>query len=151
MAAIVTFNYAQFIERFPEYSDTTLYSQSILQGWWDIAIFYVSNIANCGTVQDDKRQYAIELMMAHLIFLSLLIAGGQVPGLVDAATIDKISVTLVKPPETNQWQWWLNISPYGQQLLALLQVNSVGGYYIGGAPIQAGFRSNYFRRGRSCC
>ncbi|OWK47571.1 hypothetical protein FRUB_01270 [Fimbriiglobus ruber] len=40
------------------------------------------------------------------------------------ATIDKISVTLEPPPAPNAWQYWLQSSPYGQQLLALLQVVS---------------------------
>jgi hypothetical protein len=47
------------------------------------------------------------------------------------------------PPETNQWQWWLSLSPWGQQLLALLLVKSAGGFYIGGFPERQGFRKAY--------
>jgi hypothetical protein len=82
-------------------------------------------------------------MTAHLAAISVLIAAGQIPGLVQNATIDKITVGLTPPPIPNQFQWWLNITPYGQQLLAMLQVNSVGGFYIGGLPERSAIRKVY--------
>jgi hypothetical protein len=63
------------------------------------------------------------------------------------ANIDKVNVSLTPPPLKNQWQWWLSISPWGQQLWALLQVNSVGGHYIGGSPVLSGFANAPFRGG----
>ena len=148
-AAILTFDYAQFLVYFPEFS---AYTEPQLQLKWDTAIFYISDIGNCGAVQGEKRQYAIYLMMAHLIFINELVIAGQVPGQVDSATIDKVSVSLTPPPNPTEFQWWLNISPYGQQLAALLLANSVGGYYIGGSPVMGSFRwGNYGRRRGGCC
>ena len=149
--AILTFDYNLFITQIPAYSDPTKYPEATLQVWWDIAINYVSDVGNCGSLQGSARQYAINLMMAHLIYLSLQIAANQVPGMMQGATIDKVSVNLVPPPVPNQWQWWLGTSPYGQQLLALLQAHSAGGYYIGGSPTMAGFRWGTFGRGGGCC
>lgn len=150
---IITFNYATFQEQIPLYADPTKYPEDEVQIYWNTATFYVTNIGNCGTVQGDKRQYAINLMAAHLIYLAGLAASGQVPGLMQDATIDKVHVALTPPPLSNQWQWWMSLSPYGQQLFALLQVNSVGGYYIGGAPVLSGFYASptagLWRRG--CC
>ena len=137
--AIITFDYALFQAQIPAYSNSMTYPEATVQAYWNNAINYVSPVGNCGSVTCDKRKYAINLMTAHLIYIAGLIAAGQVPGLMQAATIDKVSVTLTPPPLKNQWQWWLMLSPYGQQLYALLQVNSVGGYYIGGSPVLSGF------------
>ncbi len=139
-AAILTFDYDQFIALIPAYSNPTTYPEATLQAYWNSAINYVSDV-NCGDIHDGSRQYAINLMTAHLIYIAGLIAAGQVPGLVQDATIDKVSVGLTPPVLKNQWQWWLSVSPYGQQLYALLQVNSVGGQYIGGSAPLAGFTS----------
>lgn len=139
--AILTFNYAQFIALIPAYSNPTNYPEATLQAYWNSAINYVSD-ANFGDVQGDTRQYAINLMTAHLVYIAGLIATGTVPYLMQTANIDKVTVGLTPPPLKNQWQWWLSVSPYGQQLFALLQVNSVGGHYISlpGTGL-AGFRT----------
>jgi hypothetical protein len=50
----------------------------------------------------------------------------------------------VQVPLKNQWGWWMQISGYGQQLWALLQVKSVGGFYIGGTPTMSAFRGNRY-------
>jgi hypothetical protein len=131
-APILTFNYAAFIAQIPQYSDSGTYPESLLQAYWNGAINYVSPIANFGAIQGTQRQYALNLMTAHLIFYANQIAAQQVPALMQNATIDKVSIGVTPPPLPNQWQWFLDISPYGQQLLAMLQVNSVGGFYVAG-------------------
>jgi hypothetical protein len=136
--AILTFDYALFIKQIPAYSNAMTYPEAVLQGWWDIAINYISDL-NCGSLHGASRQYAINLMMAHLIYISGLIAAGTVPYLMQNSTIDKITVGLTPPPLRNQYDWWLSVSPYGQQLLALLQAKSVGGFYIGGSAPRAAF------------
>lgn len=130
---ILTFNYDQFIALVPAYSNPALYPESTLQAYWNSAINYTSDIGNFGSVQGQKRQYAINLMTAHLVYIAGLIANGQVPGLMQNATIDKVTVGLTPPPLPNQWQWWLSVSPYGQQYLALMQANTAGGWYVGGS------------------
>jgi|SRR5271165_720979 len=138
-AVILTFDYALFILQVPQYSNSAKYPQALMQSYWDIATNYVSNVGNFGNLQGTSRQYALNLMVAHLAYLAGLIAAGQVPGLMQNATIDKVTVGLTPPPLKNQFQWWLSLTPYGQQLFALLQVSSVGGNYIGGSPVLANF------------
>lgn len=129
---LLTFDYAAFIAQCPAYSNAVAYPEATLQAYWNGAINYVSDIGNYGVIQGDARQYALNLMTAHLVFIAGLTAAGQVPGLMQNATIDKVAVGLTPPPLPNQWQWWLNLSPYGQQLLAQLQGQSIGGFFIAG-------------------
>lgn len=107
--------------------------------YWGFATDFISNYPQwCICVKTQARY--LNLMTAHIAALAGTIAAGDTPGIVTNATIDKISVSLQPPPERNQWQYWLNQTPYGQQLLALLQVGAVGGIYAGGVPIRSAFR-----------
>lgn len=150
-ATPLAFDYDLFIAQVPAYSNASDYPEATLQAYWDTAIFYISDNANCGSLTCDARQYAINLMVAHLVYIAGLIASGQVPGLMNSSTIDKISVSLTPPKLQNQWQWWLSVSPYGQQLFALLQTKSVGGYYIGGSPVIGSFRFGAYGRFTDGC
>ena len=137
--ATVIFDYSGYINnpQFALYSDPTNYPQSLLQSYWDNATNYISN-ANWGYINYDQREYAIQLMMSHLLYLTNLIntgngfgtgsggAPGTVPYQMQSAQIDKINVTVTPPPNPNQFQWWLGTSPFGQQLLAM-QINSMTG------------------------
>lgn len=138
--AILTFDVTAFRLLFPAFANASLFPDATLQMFWDSATCYISDVGNFGALQGKCRQYSINLMTAHLAQLSTIIAAGQVPGLMQSATIDKITVSLTPPPVANQFKWWLNLTAYGQQLLALLQIRSAGGFYYGGVPELAGFR-----------
>lgn len=142
--AILTYDDALFRQQIPAYSSLVKYPEATLQTWWDTATCYISDVGNFGSLQGICRQKAINLMMAHLIYISNLTAAGTVPYVLNTATVDKVNVSTVPPPLKNQWGWWMSISPYGQQLWALLQVNSAGGFYIGGSPILTSFRGYGF-------
>jgi hypothetical protein len=143
--ATVYFNSAIFRAMFPVFKDTSKLPDSYLQLQWDLATSFITNntwTACYAGMNAAQQVNSLNLMTAHLVALNQAIAAGQPAGLVTGATIDKVSVTLEPPPGENQWQWWLNQTPYGQQLLALLQVMSAGGYsYFAGAP------ANFRRRG----
>ncbi len=136
----IQYNDLVFRALFPAYQNTPIQA---LQTYWDTATAYVSNRnGGCytGALSLSQQTLALNQMTAHLVYLSELIAAGNTPGVMTGATIDKVSVTLEPPPAMNQWQWWLNQSPYGQQLLALLKVASAGGFYVSSAvPGRAGF------------
>lgn len=135
---VILFDAAKFRASFPELSGV-----AAPQSWWDTATSIISN-KNYGWMKCCPRERALYLLTAHLVQISNLVASGQQPGFVTEATIDKIRVATQAPPEQNQWQWWLNQTPYGAQLLALLQVQSVGGFYIpGGPPEISSFRKAY--------
>lgn len=136
----LVFDVAAFRVQFPAFANVVTFPDATLQMYWDQATSYVSDNGSYGALQGVNRQLALNLMTAHLTAISVIVAGGQTPGIVQNATIDKITVGLVPPPVPNEWRWWLNTTPYGQQLLALLEVNSVGGFYIGGLPELLSFR-----------
>lgn len=135
----ITFNVTLFRAQFPAFSSAVTYPDLTLSGYFTASTNYISP-KNYGWIKDDKRVYALNLMTAHLTALSDIILAGGTPQLVSASSIDKVSVSLVPPEAQNQWQWWLSTTPYGVQLLALLQVNTVGGFYIGGSQVTSGFR-----------
>lgn len=140
----ITLDKAQFRERFPAFASTTTYPDGALDVQWLIAVEYISAEVY-GCLSASGRALALQLMLAHLLALADAIAANGTnkgtPGITVGATIDKVSVTLAQPPfGTSQWRYWLNLTPYGTQLLALLQARSVGGFYIGGSPTRAAFR-----------
>lgn len=138
--AILTFDETLFRAQCPAFANTTRYPEVYLQMLWDAAICYISDVANYGSLQGSCRQYALNLLTAHLAYQGDLTVAGTTPYVLGSATIDKVQVSTVPPPLKNQWGWWLSSSVYGQQLWALLQVRSVGGWYIGGSPVLTSFR-----------
>jgi hypothetical protein len=140
----IELNIADFRAQFPQFADTTKYPDSTLQLQFDIATSYVT-ADTYGDMTTPVRTHAIYLMMAHLLQLNIIIAqnaangGGQI-GVVQSATIGSVSVTLQPPPVRGQWRWWLNNTPYGAQLVALLEMQSAGGFFVGGLPERAAFR-----------
>lgn len=147
----LVFDYGTFIVQFPAYSNATTYPEATLQMYWDIGTNFVSNNTVCAVMNVAAQTYALNLMTAHLAYINDLIASGQIPALMQNATIDKVAVTLTPPPVPNQFAWWMNLSPYGQQLYSLLQVSSVGGFYIGGSPTRFGVSTlGYFPNGCTC-
>lgn len=154
---VIDFDIAYFRKAFPAFANPAAFSDEMLQMYWDWATYYVSDVnygwlsnlnsptnpAVPGRSPGYARSRAIQLMMAHLLQLQVLNAAGQQGGIVTQATVDKVSVGLEPPPIPNQWQWWLNGTPYGQQLLALLQVKSAGGFYNGGVPVLGAFTPTY--------
>lgn len=139
---LIVFNPVRFRELFPAFQCTPAVSDADLQIQWDTATLYITNRyrAACCGLSLEQRTRALYLMTAHLAQIARLVSLGQTPGIMSSATVDKVSVTLEPPKVDNQWQYWLQSTPYGQQLLALLQVASAGGCYYGGKPELAAFR-----------
>lgn len=138
----ITFDPAAFRVLFPQFADATAFPDVKLQAEFGMATAYVSP-DTYGDMPAAARANALNLMTAHLLALGVIIAqnnySGQV-GVVQAATIDGVSVTLQPPPQRGQWRWWLNTTPYGAQLVALLDAQAVGGFFVGGLPERAAFR-----------
>lgn len=132
------FNEASFRLRFTEFASPSAYPTPILQENFDAAGCFVAN-KNYGWLAGCCNLYALNLMTAHLTKLGALIADGQTPGIETQATIDKVSVAMMEPPVKDGWDFWLNQTPYGQALLALLTAKAVGGAYVPGGIGRAGF------------
>ena len=129
MGAIV-FNTADFRAQFPAFQCTPPIADSTLQAYFTQATFYISNRGwNFSFSNTAQKTQALYLMTAHIAALNRFIATGETAGIMTNATVDKVTVTIEPPPAQNQWQYWLQTTPYGSQLLALLQIVSVGGFY----------------------
>jgi len=126
---------------YPAFASDTAFPDDALARYFDTAGAYIAN-QNYGWLVDAQRYTALTLMTAHLAAISVMIASGDTPGLMQGATIDKVTVTLTPPPVKSQFAWWLSLTPYGAQLYALLSMHSAGGFYIGGSATRSGLRGN---------
>lgn len=138
--AVIVFNVAAFRTAFPAFSDVAAFPNALLQGNWDSAACIISTNDGCYSLRGASRERALNLLTAHLTALGVIIASGQTPGVMTQATIDKVSITLQAPPVKTEFEWWLTQTPYGQQLLALLQAKAAGGIVVGGLPERLAFR-----------
>lgn len=139
----IYYNDANFRALFPAYASPTLYMTSAIQLWWNSSTAYLSDKycgPRWGALTLAQQTLALNYMTAHLLYINSQAGMNQDTGLITAASIDKISVSIQPPPELNQWQWWLNQSPYGKQLLALLQIATVGGRFFNPVPTFTAFR-----------
>ena len=138
----ITFDVATFRVLFPQFANATAFPDVKLQADFDMATAYVS-ADTYGDMPVAARGQALNLMTAHLLALGVIIAQngyqGQV-GIITGAVVDHVQITLAPPPVKSQWQWWLNTTPYGAQLVGLLQAQAAGGFYVGGLPERAAFR-----------
>lgn len=140
----ITFDPAAFRKAYPEFANTTCAPDERLQGWFDTAAVYISAQDNaCYMLAGARRVLALNLLTAHIGTLFEMVKAGDTPAVMRSATIDKVSVTVEPPPNQSQFQWWLSLTPFGQQLNALLGVASVGGFYVGGISERNGFRRAY--------
>lgn len=146
MAAMTPEQITTFRAAFPAFADANLFPDAMLQVQWTIGACYISDRGcNCASADGtDCRETMQYLMLAHLLQLGQIISAGGTnsgaAGIVSMAKVDKVSVSLVPPPVTDAWDWWLNGTPYGAQLLALLSVCGMGGFYAGGLPEPTAFR-----------
>lgn len=127
----VTLDIALFRERFKAFENETTYPDTLITATWDTAIIYISDVAS-DCFPANKLELALQQLTAHLLFIQGIVNTGGSTGTVTSSSIDKVSVTLTAPKNDSEWEFWLNQSPYGQQLLALLNTACVGGFYIGG-------------------
>lgn len=130
-----------FRGRFLAFASDTAYPTSTIQMQWDVASCFISP-EDYGYLHGDCRAQAIMLMTAHLLILSDMAANGETVAMPTSASIDKVSVTLTPPPFKDQFDWWLSLTPYGAQLLAMLSMFAVGGLYVGGSNERRAFRKS---------
>ena len=138
----ITLDPAAFRALFPQFADPVKWPDAALSIQFGVATGYVS-ADTYGDTPVAARTNVLYLMTAHLLALGAIIAqnnySGQV-GVVQGAVVDHLQITLTPPPVKSQWQWWLNTTPYGAQLLGLLEAQAAGGFYVGGLPERAAFR-----------
>lgn len=140
MAKIV-FDPAKFRLAVPEFKDPEKWPDVLLQMYWDQAICLMEDESYC---ECDCTELQLFMMTAHLLKIQQnVINKNKQGGFVNSSSIDKISVSKIAPPAADMFEWWLGQTPYGQQLLVMLQVNAVGGFSVGGLPEGSAFRKVY--------
>jgi len=139
-APAYAYNDVQFRLMFSAFADAQCYPADYIQMVYAQAGLYVANSSFGPLAQSGATPVALNLMTAHLLQIMKQIGEGVDSGITIQATIDKISTTIYAFAYPNQWQLWLGSTEYGKQLLALLQVQSVGGFSVIGGPGRAGFR-----------
>lgn len=132
------FNVTQFRTMYPAFSNATTFPDETLQMYWDQVGGIIAN-TTYGFLPQQSGPMALYLLTAHLADIGNMILSGQTPTVTTAAGIDKISVTLLPPPAKDFFQFWLSSTPYGVQLLALLDAASVGGFYTPSGLGRLGF------------
>lgn len=141
----LVFDATLFRSQIQVFSDVATYPDAFLQVFWDQAVAMADAHSGC-IISGASRMLMLNLLMAHIMSLYGLPSKGakiKTPnqgGFVSSSTIDKISVSKVAPPTSSMFDWWLAQSPWGQQLLALLEMFAVGGTHVGGLPESEAFR-----------
>jgi hypothetical protein len=137
--ATITLNIATFRSLFSEFANVTTYPDVLVTMNWATATSYVDD-EDYGWMQGLERERALYFMAGHITKIGAMIGAGVNPSLVNSTSVDNVSVSLTPPPIFSQFQWWLSTTPYGSQLLALLQMHSIGGFTVGGNPERSAFR-----------
>lgn len=141
---LIELDIPEFRQRFPAFAMDAAYPDLAIETQWAMATLYASDTAYA--CLQDSQALVLQLYTAHLLALQAgPCAGvGAAPGqggITTSASIDKVSVSMAQPPfGTSPWRYWLNLTPFGAQLLALLAARSAGGSYHGGSPTRAAFR-----------
>ncbi len=130
----VTVSLSDFYAQFPIFNADT-YS-SICPLCFDRSQIYISSTyKNSVRLVGDKRALAIYLLTAHMSFLTLNNQNntGQL-GQIGSASVDGVSIGYVQlPTSTDAFSYWLTLSPYGLELLALLETLTAVPFYVGGS------------------
>lgn len=132
-----TLDVEMFKKQFIEFKDVP---EEVIQIYWDMAEQYIYAWDNC-LLCCEKLQLALSLMTAHLLRLNYGDGDGQsTAGTVTSATEGSVSVGFHPPQTDTVWEWFLCQTPYGQQLLMLLKMARIGGFFVGGRPEAQAFR-----------
>ena len=141
MTDVIFITVDEFRSAMPAFSDSTKYSDELVELFIDQSYNYISPHKGC-LLKCKSRRYAIELMAAHLLTLNDKILNGDMSagGRIASANIDKISVSLEAPKNQNDWTYWLSLTPYGLALSALLSSKAPIGVYSGGINFRSSLR-----------
>jgi len=127
-----------FRVNFPLYADETKYPDALLNAQYEIGKCYIED-SDC-TMAEACREYALQSMLAHLLYIRDQVNAGNNIGVITSASEGDVSVSLATPVVDDEWHYWFNSSPFGRELIVLLSSNAVGGFYVSGTPERKAFR-----------
>jgi len=136
--ALIVLNITAFRVNFPLYSDEVNYTDTLLNAQYEIGKCYIAD--NDCTMAVTCREYALQSMLAHLLYIRDQVNAGNNVGVITSASEGDVNVSLAQPVVDDEWHHWFNSSPFGRELIALLGGQAVGGFYAGGVNERASFR-----------
>lgn len=126
----LTATYQQFLTLYPQFANADYqsdYYYNDTYAWavdnWDINAF------------KSRINIAIYLMTAHrltLVYNAKNNQSGQ-GGKISSATVGSVSTSFEAIPNASKFDYWLSLSPYGLDLLGLLETLTACPKYIGGS------------------
>jgi hypothetical protein len=122
-------NISLFRMLFPSFADVDIYPDASLENWYKVGKCYIKD--NDCTLDDDCREHALMLMLAHLLSIQDTVNYGNQPRIITSASESKVNVSLAEPPSASNFSYWLNCTSYGSQVLAMLSVSFGGGGWVG--------------------
>lgn len=132
MACALTFPLDDFLARFPEFGNETEYARSVVQSAGQRAMMHITPSSFGMPLCGPYRDYALFLMTGHLLTLDKEDSDdgndGGPTGTPFKATIGSVTVETTKPNTftNDDWNYWLNLTKYGRELLALLDTHALG-------------------------
>lgn len=127
----------EFYKEFPEFNTET-YQTICPRAFRQTKSFFSTK--NYGRLKNDDRKTAFYLFCAHLSLLyfknSTAMQTGAASngaGLVASANVGEVSVSYVQIPNLDNLEYWLSLTPYGLELLALLEIYTSAPFYFGGS------------------
>lgn len=118
-----------FLARFPEFDDATSYPVAAVQNSGIRAMMHITPSAEGMPFYGPYREYGLFLMTAHIITLDRQTEdSGGLGGTPFRATIGSVTVENTKQNSfhSDDWNYWLNQTKYGRELLALLDTQAQG-------------------------
>ena len=137
----MSFNKAAFRELYAKFDDSCVSDRQL-----DLMAEQAACLASAqGCTCSEFMMYAL---VAHLLEKACAAdKGNGASGVLQSATIDRVSVSFATAQPRTAWEGWLMSTPYGQQALAMMYACSAGGYFIGGNPERDAFTNVYGIRG----
>jgi hypothetical protein len=124
----------QFRSDFPEFTDTTLYPDSLVTAWLTVATTLLSNASRWGTLLTTGQ----ELVTAHYIVLQArdqaAASAGGTPGtpsgLQASKSVGDVSVNYDYSRTTYEGAAFWNLTSYGQRYYAMARMMGAGGIQV---------------------
>jgi hypothetical protein len=134
----MTFNLTLFLAMFPQF-DNADWKQTVVQAAGLRARLHITGWVEGSPLKDEFREYAQFLMAGHLLTLDKQDdddnagdGASSLAGTPYKATIGSVQIESTKQNSFNSddWNYWLNMTAFGRELLALLEAHASAGIYI---------------------